>query len=176
MPRSLLQPTLALLVRLTLVMALSLPLRAMAQDLAPPEGEVLLTVSGEITQTNVGATAQFDRRLLESMQPVTIATTTIWTDGVQQFTGIPLIRLMRAVGASGHRLKATAINDYAVDIPSSDWVENGPIVAYLRNGAPMSVRDKGPLWIVYPYDTNPAYQGEVIYARSIWQLDRIIVE
>ncbi|MGE4326166.1 MAG: oxidoreductase, partial [Pseudodonghicola sp.] len=29
---------------------------------------------------------------------------------------------------------------------------------------------------VYPYDTNPAYQGEVTYSRSIWQLDRITVE
>ena len=72
-------------------------------------------------------------------------------------------------------LKATAINDYAVEIPVEDAVEGGPIIAFMRNGAPMSVRDKGPLWIVYPYDSDPAYQTEVIYSRSIWQLDRIEV-
>jgi len=176
MPHRPFQVMLALLPRLILVMALSLPLRAVAQDLAPPRGEVLLTISGAISQTNVGGTAQFDEALLETLGPVTIETSTIWTDGVQRFTGVPLARLMQAVGASGKTLKATAINDYAIDIPKSDWVEDGPIVAYLRNDKPMSVREKGPLWIVYPYDTNPAYQGEVTYSRSIWQLDRITVE
>jgi len=166
----------ALLTRFILVMALSFPLRAVAQDLAPPRGEVLLTISGAIARTNAGEAAQFDRALLETLDPVTIETTTIWTDGVQRFTGVPLVRLMQAVGATGKTLKATAINDYAIEIPKSDWVENGPIVAYLRNGKPMSVRDKGPLWVIYPYDTNPVYQGEVTYSRSIWQLDRITVE
>ena len=70
-------------------------------------------------------------------------------------------------------MKATAINDYAVEIPVSDAVVGGPIVAYFLNGEPMSVRDKGPLWIVYPFDADPHYQTEVIYSRSIWQLDRI---
>ena len=50
------------------------------------------------------------------------------------------------------------------------------MIAYERNGAVMSVRDKGPLWIVYPYDSNPDYQTEEIYARSIWQLEKITVK
>jgi hypothetical protein len=37
----------------------------------------------------------------------------------------------------------------------------------------MSIREKGPLWLVYPYDLNKAYQSETIYSRSIWQLVRI---
>ncbi len=40
----------------------------------------------------------------------------------------------------------------------------------------MSVREKGPLWIVYPYSSSPEFQNEVIYSRSIWQLNRITVE
>jgi hypothetical protein len=72
-------------------------------------------------------------------------------------------------------LSAVAINDYKVDIPVSDAVEDGPIIAYMRNGEVMSVRDKGPLWIVYPFDATEDYQAEVIYSRSIWQLDRIVV-
>jgi hypothetical protein len=38
----------------------------------------------------------------------------------------------------------------------------------------MSVRDKGPLWVIYPYDSDD-YRSEVIYSRSIWQLDRLEV-
>jgi hypothetical protein len=37
----------------------------------------------------------------------------------------------------------------------------------------MSVRDKGPLWLIYPYDSKAEYQSETIYSRSIWQLVKI---
>lgn len=152
------------------------PLRLAAANLAAPTGEAILVVSGQIAATNVGDTAQFDQAMLEQLGAVTIETTTIWTEGPQTFTGVPLARLLSEVGASGGTVNAIAINDYAVDIPSEDWVETGPIVSYLHNGDAMSVRDKGPLWIIYPYDSNADYQTEVIYSRSIWQLDRIVVK
>ncbi len=146
-----------------------------AGDLASPAGEVLLTVTGEIANTNDGEMAIFDRAMLEALGPVTITTTTPWTDGAQTFTGVPLVALTDAVGAGGDVLQATAINDYAVAIPRDDWVEGGPIIAYLNNGAPMSVRDKGPLWILYPFDDRAEYRSEVIFSRSIWQLNRLVV-
>ncbi|SLN10191.1 Oxidoreductase molybdopterin binding domain protein [Roseivivax jejudonensis] len=151
------------------------PVPAAAQALPEPEGEVILTVTGAIETTNEGDAAAFDLDMLEALGPVTIRTTTIWTEGEQTFTGVPLVTLMEAVGAEGDVLSATAINDYAVEIPRDDWVEGGPIIAYLNNGSPMSVRDKGPLWVVYPFDDNTEYQTEVVYSRSIWQLDRIVV-
>ena len=140
-----------------------------------PTGEVLLTISGDIDKSNGDGGARFDRAMLEALPAVTFRTSTIWTEGVSEFTGVSLHDLMSAVGVTEGKLAATAINDYAVEIPLSDATENGPIVAYEMNGAPMSVRSKGPLWIVYPFDSNPKYQTEVIYSRSIWQLDRIVV-
>jgi hypothetical protein len=113
--------------------------------------------------------------MLQALSAATVTTGTIWTEGMVQFTGVRLKTLLDAVGVTDGILDATAINDYAVEIPVSDAVEDGPIIAYEMNGAPMSVRDKGPLWIVYPYDDDPDYRTEVIYSRSIWQLDRIIV-
>lgn len=77
------------------------------------------------------------------------------------------------MGASGDTIRAVALNDYAVSIPTADAVEGGPIVAYARNGEEMSIRDKGPLWIIYPFDDNETYKTEEYYSRSIWQLDRI---
>jgi hypothetical protein len=29
--------------------------------------------------------------------------------------------------------------------------------------------------VVYPYDMSTVYQSEVVYTRSVWQLDRIEV-
>lgn len=162
-----------LLVPLACMALMAMP--ALAEDLPNPTGEVVLTVAGNIGVTNQDGTAVFDVEMLKALGEVSFETTTPWTDGVQRFTGVSLHNLLQVLDVTEGSLKATAINDYAIDIPVSDSVEGGPILAYLQNGEPMSVRDKGPLWLVYPYDLNEAYQAEVIYSRSIWQLVRLDV-
>ncbi len=137
--------------------------------------ETLLTVSGDVGPNGNQNTWTFDRNALEALPSQSIETTTIWTEGVQSFVGVPLDVLLSHVQAEEGIMRAVALNDYAVTIPTSDAIAGGPIVAYLRDGKAMSVRDKGPLWIIYPYDANEAYQSEEIYARSIWQLNQLEV-
>jgi hypothetical protein len=144
-----------------------------AEGLPLPQGEVILTVTGAVDKTNAGDAVQIDLAMLESMTPVEFETSTIWTDGPQLFRGVPLATLVQHLGAEGTVMSASALNDYTVDIPLTDAVADGPILAFAVNGAPLSVRDKGPLWVVYPYDSNSDYQAEVIYARSIWQVAKI---
>ncbi len=147
---------------------------ALAADPLPvPQGPVILTVSGGIAQANGPEGAAFDLAMLEGMETVEFETTTIWTEGPQSFRGVPLVRLIEALGAEGEVIAASALNDYTVEIPLADAVEGGPILAFAQNGRHLSVRDKGPLWVVYPYDTASKYQSEVIYARSIWQVRRM---
>lgn len=155
-------------------LALLLP-RAVAAELPAPTGLTILSVGGSITHTTDGGRALFDRAGLETLEQREIETRTIWTDGPQRFTGVPLRALLEAVGATGHRIRATAINDYAIEFPLDDATADAPVIAYLNHGAAMSVRDKGPLWLVYPYDADPIFRTDRIYARSIWQLDRIDV-
>lgn len=150
-------------------------LPAAATDLKQPEGPVLLTVDGKLARSNGGDTARFDLAMLEEIGGTQIRTSTIWTDGEKLFEGVSLARLVEELGLEGSALRATAINDYAVEIPLSDAVDGGPILAYRMDGAEMSVRNKGPLWVIYPYDSSADYRSEVIYSRSIWQLDRITV-
>ncbi|MBK5951737.1 oxidoreductase [Rhodobium orientis] len=142
---------------------------------AKPTGTVILQVSGKISATNAGDEAHFDLDMLKGMPAATFNTSTVWTDGENSFTGVPLKDLLATLGAHGRTLRATAINDYAVRIPVSDAVSPGPIVAYAMNGKSMSRRGKGPLWIVYPFDQHSRFQSETIYSRSIWQLDRLEV-
>jgi len=144
---------------------------ASAQSSATPNGDVVLSVTGAVNQDPT----VFDLEMLMALDETVIETTTIWTEGAQVFQGVGLDVLMEALGVSQGTLLATAINDYTVEIPVSDAVAGGPIIAYKLNDATMSVRDKGPLWVVYPYDSSPDYRTEVIYSRSIWQLDRIEV-
>ncbi|MCA0044217.1 molybdopterin-dependent oxidoreductase [Celeribacter litoreus] len=151
------------------------PVTASADMLEAPTGEVILTVSGEIGASNIGDTAQFDLAMLQAMPAMEITTETIWTPSTHVFTGVPLRDFLDQIGVEGSMLEAQAINDYTVEIPVSDATPQGPIIAYSMDGAPMSRRDKGPLWIIYPYSSGPEYQTELIYTRSIWQLDRLTV-
>ncbi len=144
--------------------------------LPAPEGDVILSVTGKLSRTNDDGAARLDIAMLEAMPATEIRTQTIWTKGVQSFTGVELRILIEDLGIDAETLGASAINDYRVDIPVHDAVEGGPIVAYKMNGDYMSRRGKGPLWIVYPYDSNIEYRKETIYNRSIWQLDRLSAE
>ncbi len=159
---------------LSCLVAVTLAGATHAQDLVPANGAVLLTVSGAVPVTNAGDTAQFDGEMLKNMSRVEFTTSTIWTENEQSFVGVPLKEVLEAVGIVDGVVAATAINDYAVEIPVSSLTETAPIIAYEWNGEALSLRKKGPLWVVYPYDSAARFQTEVIYSRSIWQLDRLL--
>lgn len=143
-------------------------------ELAAPTEEVVLTVTGTIAETNGGEGVAFlDRAMLGAMPRTIINTSTIWTEGTHSFEGVSLHTLIATLGIKASSLRATAINDYAVEIPLEDAVEGGAIIAYKIDGKEMSIREKGPLWVIYPYDDTADYRKEVIYSRSIWQLDRV---
>ncbi len=138
-----------------------------------PSGDVILTVSGTIDATNVDDTAQFDLEMLRALPATSISTSTIWTEGVLMFTGVPLASLLETLGSSGSTLRASAINDYTIELPIDSLEADTPILAYEMNGEPMHRRDKGPLWILYPFDSDAKYRTAQIYSRAVWQLDRI---
>jgi len=71
---------------------------------------------------------------------------------------------------------AVALNDYITEIPITDFAQYGVILALKRDGNYMPVRDKGPLFIVYPYDSNPELKHQKYYGRSAWQVAQLIVK
>lgn len=158
---------------LALAIILGAALPGAAFDLDAPVGDVILTVSGAITATNAEGAANFDRDLLSRLPQHSFTTSTIWTEGANTYSGVLLKDLLAAVGATGSTVKATALNDYQISFPAADIADDGPLVAYLVDGKPMSVRDKGPIWLIFPFDSNAGYRTEESYARSIWQMDRL---
>jgi hypothetical protein len=149
---------------------------ANADDLAPPNGKAILSISGNIKHVNVGKAAEFDRTMLESIGMETIETATPWYDGRTKFEGVPLDKLMEMVGAEGSTVTAVALNDYVTTIPLEDFKKYHVLLALKRDGAYMPVRDKGPLFIVYPYDSDPQLATQTFYGRSAWQLAKLIVK
>ena len=153
-----------------------LPFSTNAQTLPTPTGRVILTVTGEIGVTNSPAGAVFDKKMLEDLGLHVTKTKTPWTDGQPVFEG-PLARdVLKAVGATGKTLKVTALNDYSAEVPVSDMEEFDVILAMKMNGKDMRIRDKGPIFVIYPFDDVPSLYTEVIFNRSVWQVKSITVE
>lgn len=150
--------------------------RAVAAPALPaPTEKPLLTITGKIRIFNSFDAVQLDRAGLEGLGMASFVTNTPWYSEPVEFEGVPMARLMAAVGAFGTTTIATALNDYVTEIPVSDFSAYNVMLALKRDGEYMPLRDKGPLFIVYPYDSDPALQHQRFYSRSAWQVAHLIV-
>lgn len=146
-----------------------------ADGLAEPTGPVILTVSGNIAHTNGPNVARFDRQMLEALASRTTTANTPWFDEAHDFDGPLATAILDAVGAEGATMRVIALNDYASDVPLED-VRNFPVIfATHFDGKEMSVREKGPLFMIYPFDEFPELFNEIYFGRSVWQISRIEV-
>ena len=162
--------------RLCLLGAAALFLTGPAHALDAPKGKVFLSLSGNIQLKNAGERADFDMDMLAALPQHSFTTRTPWYQEAKKFTG-PLLRdVLAAAGAQGKTLKAVALNNFKVEVPVSDVRQFPVIVARLMDDKPMPIRDKGPLFIIYPFDTDIALQSTRYYSRSAWQLRAIEVQ
>jgi hypothetical protein len=147
----------------------------LAGTLDRPAGDVILSITGDIENTNVDGTAQFDRAMLDALAGRAASMETPWTEGSTRFEGPLLEAVLEAAGARGKTLIVKALNDYSAEVPASDAEAFPTMLATMMNGAEMSVRDKGPLFLIYPFDTHPELYNEKYFSRSVWQIREIEV-
>lgn len=156
-----------------LVMGLTRP--ALAASLGQPSGPVILTVTGAVGAPNAGQAAAFDMAMLDALPQYDTVTETPWYDSAVTFSGPLVSDILAAAEAEGPLLRAIALNDYAADIPMADVTTYPVILASRIDGAPISVREKGPLFVIYPFDRHPELVNELIFSRSVWQVKQIDV-
>jgi hypothetical protein len=135
--------------------------------------EAILSVSGS---QPAAVKVDLDMAALQQMPRHQIATSTPWSEGVSAYEGVLLRDLIKELGVTGETMKLTALNDYQITIPTADFEQYDVLLAYARDGKAMPVRDKGPLWVIYPLDDHPELNGQETHAKMIWQVRRLDVE
>lgn len=164
-----------LLASITLLFSMLLAAsNAMALDL--PTGRVLLKVSGNISVTNVDDAAHFDRRMLENMPMTSFVTGTPWTEQKHRWEGVLMSDFLRLVGAGSQSFLASALDDYHVQVEGIDFTKYPIILALKRDGKVMRVRNKGPIWLMFPWDDYPEIHNDTNIAFSVWQLSAIKID
>lgn len=99
------------------------------------------------------------------------------TDGTPKRASGALLRdLIAAAGFKGSRVWATALDGYRMDLPMAEIMAVDVLAATALDGVPLSVRDRGPVWLVYPSVDHPEFRDPVHEARSVWQVKELVVE
>lgn len=133
---------------------------------------VILTISGNVE----GGQAEFTRAELEALEQHRLHTSTSVTDGVREFEGFLMRDLMAEVGAAGETVEALALNGYQIEIPLADFERFDVLGALSMDGARLSPRDRGPIWVVYPRDAYRELDDIRYDMRWIWQLHALDVQ
>ncbi len=162
---------LKLFLRLCVLFALVLP--AQADEIGTPAGDVILTVKGAISVVNEGDTAQFDLAMLDKLEKRTIVTETPWYEEAQTFEGPLLSDLLDVLGVKGESVRVIALNDYSAEIPMEELWKYPVVLTTRIDGETLSVRDKGPLFVIYPFDDYPELHDELHFGRCVWQVTSI---
>ena len=132
----------------------------------------LLTLTGAVT----GGRVELTREDLEAMDWQEYATSTSVTDGHPVFRGVLMRDILARAGAKGETVRATALNDYVMEIPVEDFHRFDVLAALYMDGIELSPRDKGPVWIVYPRDAYPELADIRYDVRWVWQLVTLHVQ
>ncbi|EKF9481808.1 oxidoreductase [Vibrio cholerae] len=104
---------------------------------------------------------------------LTIVTETPWTQGNTGFKGISAQAILAWMGVKQADLKVIALNKYWAVIPYSDIEKYNPVFAIQKNGKPMAIRDRGPVWSIYPLSSSGELDNEILHSRMVWQISSI---
>jgi hypothetical protein len=120
-----------------------------------------------------------DLQALDLMPQTTLETQLLPSLGLQghhRWSGVPLSHIAGLLGAGPKaEIQLIALNNYAVSVPMSDLQRYDPVLASRRDGKTLSVRDKGPLMLIYPFDRYPELNAQDYLNRSIWQVHEVRV-
>ncbi len=174
------------------VLTSALPLWA---DMPEPQGHVLLTLGGAVTETNLPArgendggllgylevqhdgAAGFDAAMLDGLEQVEITILYGPEDNKSDiaFSGPRLSDLLIMAGAEGKTAKPMAMDGYQSEIPWDSITAHQPIVATHADGSPMGVGGYGPTMIVFPPTDDPDLAAEQS-GQQVWALAYVGIE
>ena len=125
---------------------------AAGEKIGKPDGEVVLTVSGDIGERNNGKRLDLDLASLEKMRRVRLEAAEPFLKRRVMFEGVLLSDLLAVAGVpeSASKVSLTALDDYKVDFKVADVRSSQMLLATKADGKHMPVDRSGPIRIVFP--------------------------
>lgn len=114
---------------------------------------------------------------LDALPQHSVATVSPYFEVQMRFSG-PLLDdvLIHLTGEKPERkdpITLTALNDYFVETTLDVLSEADAIIATRKDGIRLSIRDRGPYWLMLPLSDRPELDNEQYHRLLVWQLSRI---
>ena len=132
-----------------------------------------LCLDGDIS---AGVPVVRDMEELLEFPQVSFETTTIWTEGLHEFSGPSLSSVLAAFEAGPGDLTLSALDRYSATLRRSMVDVLSPIIALRLDGQRIERRNKGPFWLMFPFDSHEKFQTAEYFAVSVWHLTQIKVQ
>jgi hypothetical protein len=133
----------------------------------------LFTICGKIAKTGDVVVTPADFAKIGSFEINTVVDT--MSEGIHRVKGVLGRELLRQYGSTGTTLRVIGLDGYTIDVPVADLMKYDVVLANEIDGKPLSVRDKGPAWLIYPQSQHPELDDPIYAARAVWQVTRIEV-
>lgn len=135
--------------------------------------EPILRVRGAVGPGPGSGDIAFDAAQFDALPQTRFRTTTLWHKEAVEFSGVSARDLFAAVNLRGSRLKLVALNDYVVEGEADVILAADGLFATRQDGTPMPVSDKGPIFLIFPFDQREDLRHQAYYSRAVWQLCEI---
>lgn len=97
-------------------------------------------------------------------------------NGEHKVKGVLMRDLLKYFGGKGEVVKLTALDGYAMDIPVTDFETYDAVIATEIDGQPLTIREHGPAWLLYPASGHPELIDTVYESRAVWQIKTIEID
>lgn len=135
------------------------------------------TLPLQIVVEGQGPVALFSQSDLDSLTQQSIETTSPYFEGQIRFSGPQLEAVLQHASVSNvndsRPITLRALNNYSVKTTTETLIENGAIIATRKSGSRLSLRDRGPFWIILPLSDRPELDNENYHRLLVWQLSHI---
>lgn len=164
------------MLRIVLFLSLFCPAMVLADggisSTSPPPAEadekVVLTVKTS------GTVKSYTLSRIEGLGLRQLVTSTFWSSKPIKFSGVLLRDLLEDAGLDdAQQIRVAALDGYHAIIPENDWRQWEVLVATRQDQQPITIREKGPLRIIYPLDLGGAVAESDMRVRWVWAIKSI---
>jgi len=137
----------------------------------PPSASqrIILTVTGP-----TGTLQTFTHAQVEALGTYRLTTKTFWPDDDGTYEGVMLADVLKQAKLDTQaKVQVTALDGYSVAIPSEDWTRWQVLLATRRDGRPLTVRNKGPLRLIFPMALDTKLAVRSMGGHWAWMIKSI---
>jgi len=129
----------------------------------------------EINASSEGINKKYTLEALLTLPQYDVQTKLPWTQEAHIYSGPYLKDVLQSAKVEGGQLTLEALDYYSVSLDFQKIAKFNPILALKKDGKALTIRSKGPIWLILPIDDYPQLNAAIYNDYMVWHLVKISV-